>query len=92
MKIKAHITEKTTDLAKNGKYTFLVDPGLTKDQIRKQVGELFGVTVGTVRTINIRGRTKRTFRGQFRTFKPYKKAIVTIGEKDKIDLFETKKK
>lgn len=44
-----------------------------------------------VRTMNVAGETKKTFVGRKRVIQPRKKAIVTLGGKDKIDLFETKK-
>ncbi len=91
MKLEPVLTEKSLDLAKEGKYTFWVGKNLTKHQIAKLVGQVFGVQVNKVRTMNVAGETKRTVLGRKRVIKPRKKAIVELGAKDKIDLFETKK-
>jgi large subunit ribosomal protein L23 len=92
MLLKPVLTEKSLSEAKKGNYTFWVGRGLTKNQIKRLVAEVFGVTVVNVRTINLRGEKKKTLRGRIRIIKPRKKAIVTLKEKEKIDLFEEKKK
>lgn len=88
--LKPILTEKSLENAKQGKYSFWVDKNLTKHKIKKLVGEVFGVTVVGVRTLNVAGERKKNFRGRVRVIKPRKKAIVTLAGKDKIDIFETK--
>jgi large subunit ribosomal protein L23 len=88
MKLEPILTEKSLRDAKEGRYTFRVDPGLTKHKIRKLVEEVFGVHVTKVRTIKEKGEVKRTVFGKKRVITPKKKAIVTLKEKEKIDLFE----
>jgi len=92
MKLEPIITEKTTLLTKEHKYTFRVDKGATKSEIKNAVSKTFGVKVLNVRTLREAGEIKRGFSGRTRVVKPGKKAIVTLPEKEKIDLFETKKK
>jgi ribosomal protein L23 len=91
MKLEPIVTEKSLDLAKKGRYTFRVEVGLRKHQIKRLIDEIFGVHVKTIRTMNIRGEVKKTLSGRKRRVMPSKKAIVTLAEKEKIDLFETKK-
>jgi large subunit ribosomal protein L23 len=91
MKLTPVISEKSLGLAKSGKYTFRVDRGLKKGQIERLIEEVFKVHVKKIRTINVRGENKRTMAGRKRKIQPSKKAIVTLAEKEKIDLFETKK-
>jgi len=91
MKLIPVLTEKSLNEAKKGNYTFWVDRGLTKYQINKLVSDTFGVKVVRVRTMNVPGETKKTLMGRKRIIQPRKKAIVILGQKDKIDLFETKK-
>ncbi|MFV1917265.1 MAG: 50S ribosomal protein L23 [Patescibacteria group bacterium] len=91
MKLIPVLTEKSLEEAKKGKYTFLVDRGLTKYQIRKLVNGVFDVNATRVRTINLKGETKKTISGRKKIIQPTKKAIITLKEKEKIDLFETKK-
>lgn len=92
MILKPVMTEKSLELAKKGKYTFKVKVGLGKHQIKKLIEDVFGVHVTSVRSMNIRGETRRALSGRKRKIMPSKKAIVTLAEKEKIDLFETKKK
>jgi large subunit ribosomal protein L23 len=90
MKIVPVITEKSMLDAKLGRYTFYVDPGLTKGQIRGLVERVFEVHVTTVKTITLKGRVKKNVRGVKITVPTRKKTIVTLKDKEKIDLFETK--
>ena len=92
MKLEPIITEKTTELAKAGKYTFCVDKRLTKFQARRLVEDVFGVHVKTIRTMNRKKEVKKTISGRKKIIPAIKKAIVTLGDKEKIDLFEIKKK
>ncbi|OGM11606.1 50S ribosomal protein L23 [Candidatus Woesebacteria bacterium RBG_16_34_12] len=91
MKLEPILTEKSLEEAKKGKYSFWIDKGLTKSKIRKTIGDVFGVTVKKVRTVNFAQEIKKTYLGRKKIIKPRKKAIVTLAEKEKIDLFETKK-
>lgn len=92
MKLEPIITEKTLGLAKKGKYTFKVRVGMRKHQIKKLVEEVFEVHVKKIWTMNVKGENKKTMRGRKKKIMPSKKAIVTLGGKEKIDLFETKEK
>lgn len=86
------ITEKSTALAKEGKYTFRVEKNMTKDQIKDLVAKIFNVKVVGVHTIKEHGEVKRGFSGRKKIVKPTKKAIVMLGDKDKIEIFDTTKK
>jgi len=91
-KLEPVLTEKTLKLAEEGKYTFRVSLGFNKSKIKKLVEKVFGVHVVSVKTIKEPGERKRTITGRYRKILPTKKAIVTLKEKEKIDVFETKKK
>jgi large subunit ribosomal protein L23 len=80
------ISEKSYGLLDDGKYTFLVRPDANKTQIRIAVEQVFGVTVTAVNTINRPGKKLRT-RGGTGTRKDTKRAIVSLREGDRIDLF-----
>lgn len=90
--IKPLITEKMTNLsADTGKYGFIVNPQSNKIEIAKAVEKKFNVHVVCVRTINHPGKTKTQFRksGRFTGKTPkFKKAIITLKEGEKIELFE----
>ena len=91
MKLVPVLTEKSLEAAKNGKYTFWVGRNMTKHKIRKLISDVFEVSVVKVRTMNYVGETKRTNTGKTKRIMPRKKAVVTLKEKEKIDLFDTKK-
>jgi large subunit ribosomal protein L23 len=85
--IRPLITEKNTNLMALGKYCFEVDRTANKHQIRSAVEEIFSVTVVKVHTMNLRGKLRR--RGQKLGYTAdWKKAIVTLAEGDRIELFE----
>lgn len=82
------ITEKNTNRMVLNKYSFEVDRHASKPQIKQAIEEIFGVTVTDVHTMNQRGKRRR--RGnRFGYTADWKKAIVTLSEGDRIDLFET---
>jgi ribosomal protein L23 len=45
----------------------------------------------SVRSLNLKREFKRIYTGRRKIIQPRKKVIVTLKEKEKIDLFETKK-
>lgn len=92
MKLVPVLTEKSLNEVSKGRYTFIVDPSMTKHTIKRAIEKTFGVKVTRVRVINVKGEKKRTMTGRKKVIMPSKKTIVTLGEKDKIDLFEEVKK
>ena len=80
------VSEKSYGLLDENKYTFLVDPDANKTQIKIAVEQVFGVKVTGVNTINRQGKRKRT-RSGFGKRKDTKRAIVTLAEGDRIDIF-----
>ena len=92
MKLIPVLTEKSMNLAKQGKYSFWADPRFGKDELRALIEETFGVHVVEIRTANYKLNQKRNFRGQTVTTPARKKFIVKLNEKEKIELFETKEK
>jgi len=90
--IRPLITEKMTNItADKGKYGFLVNPKSNKIEIAKAIEKKFNVHVISIRTINHPGKMKTQFRksGRFtgKTSK-FKKAIITLKEGEKIEIFE----
>lgn len=84
--IKPIISEKSYGLLDENKYTFLVHPDANKTQIKIAVSEVFGVKVTGVNIINRRGKTTRT-RAGFGRRNDQKRAIVTVAQGDRIDIF-----
>jgi large subunit ribosomal protein L23 len=82
------ITEKLDQAReKFRQYSFIVDKKATKYDVANAVEKLFKVSVEGVRTNIVRGKTKRVGRSIGK--RPnFKKAVVTLKEGDKIELFE----
>jgi len=82
------ITEKMDKARETQRqYSFVVDRAATKHEVAHAVQNLFKVTVEAVRTSVVRGKVKRV--GKSMGKRPnWKKAIVTLKEGDKIELFE----
>ena len=77
--IKPLITEKASALNENGKYGFVVQKTANKVEIKKEVEQLYGVTVESVNTMIyqvIKGRTSA-----------FKKAIITVADGEVIDFY-----
>jgi large subunit ribosomal protein L23 len=80
-----HISEKATIVAEgNSQYVFRVANDATKPEIKKAVEQLFDVKVLSVRTLNQKGKTKRTQRGLGKR-NDIKKAYVRLAEGQEID-------
>ena len=80
-----HISEKSTQLADERKYTFKVYAQANKIQIKKAISNLYGARVQDVNIINIKSK-KRILRGAEGRKAGYKKAVVTLREGEKIEI------
>ncbi|MGH3322869.1 MAG: 50S ribosomal protein L23 [Streptomyces sp.] len=80
------VSEKSYGLLDENKYTFLVRLDANKVQIRQAVEAVFGVKVTSVNTINRPGKRKRTRYGWGKR-KDTKRAIVSLAEGERIDIF-----
>lgn len=85
--IRLIVTEKSTALMEQGKYTFRVPLAATKIQIRQAVEQIFKVKVQAVNTMRYEGKLKRMGRTQGRR-SDWKKAVVTLKPGEAIELFE----
>ncbi len=81
------VTEKSTSLLEQNKYTFIVDPKANKTEIKQAVEKIFNVKVEKVNTMRVKGKYKRVRNIPGKT-PDVKKAIVTLKKGDKIELFE----
>jgi large subunit ribosomal protein L23 len=80
------VSEKSYGLLDQNKYTFLVRPDANKSEIKLAVEKVFGVKVTSVNTHNRQGKRQR-FRYGFGRRPASKRAIVSLAEGDRIDLF-----
>jgi large subunit ribosomal protein L23 len=86
--VRPLITEKATMLTGENKYAFQVDPRANKIQIRQAVEAGFDVEVTAVNVLNVKGKRRRGGRRSPGKSPDWKKAIVTLAQGDKIQLFE----
>lgn len=85
--IRPLVTEKTTDLMQENKYTFVVPLNANKVEIRQAVEQIFKVKVVELNTVRVLGKVKRM--GKTQGKRPdYKKAIVKIAAGQRIEFFE----
>ena len=87
--LKPVVTEKSMNAMAEKKYTFLVHPSATKNQIKEAVEKMFeGTKVAKVNTMNNDGKNKRRGMTFGKTAKT-KKAIVQLTEESAdIEIFE----
>lgn len=86
--VRPIISEKSFDMTEQNRYTFEVSKSARKPQIAQAITEIFGVTVTGVNTINVTGKPRRVRAAKGKT-RDWKKAIVTLKQGDKIDIFPT---
>ncbi len=89
--IRPLISEKTTDMMENNKYTFVVSSRANKIEIKRALEDIFDVQVKAVNTVNLKGKVKRLGRFPEGKKPSWKKAIITLAEDSKpIELFESR--
>jgi len=84
---KPVISEKSVAHMEHNKYTFKVDLKANKIEIKNAVEVIFKVRVLDVKTMVVKGKMKRLGRNIGKR-PDWKKAIVTLVEGDKIEIFE----
>jgi len=81
------ITEKSTMLGDQGQYVFEVARDANKIEIRRAVETVFKVNVQSVNVSHVRGKMRRMGRSMGLT-SSWKKAVVTLRQGQKIELFQ----
>ena len=82
------VSEKSYSLLDENKYTFLVAPHANKTEIKIAVETIFKVRVTGVNTLNRQGKKRRTRYG-FGKRNDTKRAIVTVADGERIDIFSS---
>ncbi len=81
------VSEKSYSAIDHNVYTFLVAPEANKTEIKIAVEKIFGVKVISVNTMWRSGKRKRT-RYTMGQRSAQKRALVTLAEGDKIEIFQ----
>ncbi len=85
--VRPVVTEKSTDLMADNKYTFRVNIRANKTEIKQAVEQIFKVKVRQVNTSRVHGKLRRM--GRTEGHRPdWKKAIVTLEPGHSIEVFE----
>jgi len=82
---KPWVTEKSVGLSKMGKYVFIVEPHISKSEIKKALKKSYGVDAVSVNVVNIPGKKKRMGRSITKT-SGMRKAIVTLKSGQSLDI------
>lgn len=85
--VKPLLTEKSSALGMNNQYVFAVARRANKIEIKKAIRSLYGVEPIAVNIMSRKGKYTRYGRTEGYT-KNWKKAIVTLREGDKIEIYE----
>ena len=83
--IRPLVTEKTTRLAVQGAYVFLVTPRATASEVKKEAERRYHVNVVKTNVINTRGKLRR-FKSSVGMSPSHKKVILTLQKGQKIDV------
>ena len=83
--ISPFVTEKSTNLSEQNKIVFKVPSKANKNNLKKNIENIFKVNVTKINIINKQKRTKLT-RGRKVKVSGYKKAIITLKKGQNIDL------
>ena len=83
--IRHVVSENSTSLYSQNKYSFRVALWADKNDIKEAVENMFGVKVKKVNTLIRKGKN-RIFKGHLATLSDWKKAIVTLEEGSSIDV------
>lgn len=84
------VSEKSYAGLEKNTYTFLVDKRANKTEIKEAIQQIWNVRVISVRTLNRKGKVKRR-RWTMGKRADEKRAVVTLAEGDRIEIFETGK-
>ncbi|PZX03615.1 large subunit ribosomal protein L23 [Psychrobacillus insolitus] len=82
------ITEQSSEVMADKKYTFEVDTRANKTQVKYAVEEIFGVDVDKVNIMNYKGKYKRVGKFGGYTNKRRKAIVKLTAESKDIELFE----
>lgn len=77
------VTEKTTDLALNGAYSFKIGSNLNKIIVKNEIKKLYGISPIKINIINSPYK-KISYRGRASKRPGFKKAIVYLNKGDKL--------
>lgn len=86
--LKPIVTEKSMNSMSEKKYTFLVHPQATKNQVKEAVEKMFaGTKVEKVNTMNLDGKNRRRGKTSGKTSKTKKAIVQLTADSTEIEIF-----
>ncbi len=85
--IRPVVTEESQIMAERGQYVFEVSLDANKRQIKEAIEAIFDKKVAKINTMIMPAKRGMRGRNEYWRSKQWKKAIVTLAEGEKIDLF-----
>ncbi len=82
------ITERSSEIMADKKYTFEVDVKANKTEVKDAVQEIFGVKVEKVNIMNYKGKFKRMGKHAGYTNKRRKAVVTLTADSKEIEIFE----
>ena len=82
------ITERSSEIMADKKYTFEVDVKANKTEVKDAVHEIFGVKVEKVNIMNYKGKFKRMGKHAGYTNKRRKAVVTLTADSKEIEIFE----
>lgn len=84
--IKSIITEKSSGLQAENRYTFEINKDATKIDVKNAIKEIYGVEAKEVKIIVLPSKKRLVGKGRLWTKRPViKKAIISLKDNKKID-------
>ncbi len=87
--VRPIVSEKSYAGLEGQTYTFLVAQNANKTEIKEAIQQIWNVRVEDVRTMNRKGKVKRTRLGTGKR-PDQKRAVVKLAAGDTIEIFETR--
>jgi large subunit ribosomal protein L23 len=87
--VRPVVSEKSYAGLEGQTYTFLVAANANKTEIKEAIQQIWNVRVEDVRTMNRKGKVKRTRLGSGKR-PDQKRAVVKLAAGDTIEIFETR--
>ena len=82
------VSEKSYSMVQDKRYSFYIDIRAKKSEVKRAIEQVFNVKVLKISTINVKPKPKKLGKSIWKNSRK-KKAVVTIGKKDKIEFFES---
>lgn len=84
--IQPYLTEKSSKAQESkNEFAVIVDPSLTKTEIKKAIEQIFGVAPTSIRTVVFRKKYRKTKKGEIGP-KSFKKALIRLPAGKRLEL------